>query len=116
MSLTIWNGRCHQQKTASSGLGNGGSDMGGGSPHETQAAAAELVESLRHRDMRSGIHLARLILADEPGDGSAYRLFICALTRQLRRWSKGVQAIREDDVVTMLRSAARELLAERWEE
>jgi len=91
--------------------------MGGrGSPRETQVAAAELVESLRHRDPRSGIHLARLILADEPEDGGAYRLFVCALTRQLRRWPKERLAIGEDDVVAMLRSAARELLAEHWEE
>jgi hypothetical protein len=96
---------------------NGESDMNDSrSVRETRTVATELVESLMHRGQQAGIHLARLILLDESEEGGAYRLFACALVQQLQHWPHGMEAIGEDDVVSMLRSAARELIAESWEE
>ena len=83
------------------------------SQNRIQATASELARSLAHRDRQAGVHLARLLLVDESVEESAYRLFACALARQLRRWPRGVTTIDQVDVVLMLRSAAHELLAER---
>ena len=73
-------------------------------------AAADLAEALSHRDRLAGVHLARLILAEAREEGSAYRTFARALARQMRAWSKGALAIREDDMVQILRDAACEVL------
>jgi hypothetical protein len=84
--------------------------------HRPQTADADVSGPFVHEDRQCSIQLARLILADEPEEGCAYRLFARGLAHQIQHWNQGVLAIGEDDVVTMLRSAARELLAEHWEE
>ena len=84
--------------------------------HGTRTAAAGQARALPHRDQQADIQLAHLVMEDESEEGGAYRLFARALARQLRRRRGSVQAIGEEDVIAMLRSAARELLAERKEE
>jgi hypothetical protein len=84
--------------------------------NEVQAAAADLVASLALENQNASIHLARLLLADRDDDGSTYRLFIRAFAQQLRRWTGRLQAIQEEDVARMLKSAACELIREDWDD
>ena len=74
---------------------------------EIQTAAADLANSLIHKDRYASIHLARLILADE---GSAYRVFAQALAKCLQRRPKNV--MQPGDAILVMREAAREVLGE----
>jgi hypothetical protein len=74
---------------------------------EIQTAAADLANSLIHKDRYASIHLARLILA---GEDSAYRQFAQAFTERLQRWTKNV--MQAGDVMTVMRAAARDVLGE----
>ena len=84
--------------------------------NQIQAAAADLAASLAQGNQSASIHLARLILADRLEDQSTYQLLVHALTQQMRRWTGRLQAIREEDVARMLKSAARELIREDWDD
>ncbi|MBN1582089.1 MAG: hypothetical protein JXA89_15405, partial [Anaerolineae bacterium] len=84
--------------------------------HPFQAIAGDLVDSLSRRDRQAGIHLARLVLADESDEEGAYRALAHALAEQLRHWPGKIQTIREDDMVKLIKAAARELLDQSWEE
>ena len=79
---------------------------------EIRGAASRLTDSLTCGGPEADMHLARLILADGPEESCAYRAFARALARQLQGWVKTGQPMREDDVVRMLRAAARELVDE----
>jgi len=79
---------------------------------DIQAAATGLASSLAHKNQSAGVYLARLILADTSDEGSTYQLFARALTHQLRQWSGKLAAIQGDDVIRMMRGAARELIGE----
>ncbi len=83
---------------------------------EVHCAAADLAGALSHRDRQAGVHLARLILAEAREEGSAYRTFARALAHQLRAWSKGAVSVREEEMVRLLRAAAREVLDEERDE
>ena len=74
---------------------------------EVQTAAADLANSLIHKDRYASIHLARLILADE---GNVYRVFAQALAERLQRWPKKV--MQAGDVTLVVREAARDVLGE----
>ena len=71
---------------------------------------------MAQKNQNAGIHLARLILADRTDEGCAYRLFARALTHQLRQWTGKLQTAQEDDVIRMLKGAARELIGEDWDD
>ena len=79
---------------------------------DIQAAATGLACSLAQKNQSAGIYLARLILADATDEGSAYRLFARALTHQLQQWPGKLAAIQGDDLIRMMRGAARELISE----
>jgi hypothetical protein len=83
---------------------------------DVQAAAIGLASSLAQKNQSAGIYLARLILADMADEGSAYRLFTRALTHQLRQWPGKLATIQGDDVIRMMRGAARELISEDWDD
>ena len=72
---------------------------------EIQTAAADLANCLIEGDYYAGIHLARLLLAD---NGGSLRLFIRALTVRLQRWP--TKEIQESDVAEVLRAAARDVI------
>ena len=74
---------------------------------EIQTAAADLANSLIHKDRYASIHLARLLLAGEEG---AYRQFAEALAERLQRWPKNV--MQANDVVLAMRAAARDVAGE----
>ena len=74
---------------------------------EIQTAAADLANSLIHRDRHDSIHLARLILAGEDG---AYQRFARALAERLQRWPKS--AMQANDVILAMRAAARDIVGE----
>lgn len=83
---------------------------------DVQAAAIGLASSLAQKNQSAGIYLARLILADMADEGSAYRLFTRALAYQLRQWPGKLATIQGDDVIRMMRGAARELISEDWDD
>jgi hypothetical protein len=72
-----------------------------------QTAAADLANSLIHRDRYASIHPARLLLAGEEG---AYRQFAAAFAERLQRWPKSVMQAR--DVMMVMRAAARDITGE----
>ncbi|MBN1933576.1 MAG: hypothetical protein JW934_02865 [Anaerolineae bacterium] len=74
---------------------------------EIQTAAADLSNSLIHKDHYASTHLARLILA---GEDSAYLSLAQAMAECLQRWPKGV--MQAADVLTVLRAAARDVTGE----
>lgn len=74
---------------------------------EIQTAAADLSNSLIHKDRYASTHLARLILA---GEDSAYLSLAQAIVTRLQRWPKGV--MQAADVLTVLRAAARDVTGE----
>ena len=74
---------------------------------EIQTAAADLANSLIHKDRYASIHLARLILAGEEG---AYRQFAEAFAERLQRWPKSV--VQASDVMMVMRAAARDITGE----
>ena len=74
---------------------------------EIRTAAADLANSLITGDHYAGLHLARLLVADE--DNSC-RLFARAMAEQLQRWP--IRVMQEDDVLLVMRAAARDLVGE----
>jgi len=74
---------------------------------EIQTAAADLANSLIHKDRYASIHLARLLLAAEEG---AYRQFAEALAERLQRWPKNV--MQAGDVMMVMRATARDVTGE----
>ena len=74
---------------------------------EIQTAAADLANSLIHKDRYASIHLARLILA---GEDSMYRQFAEAFAARLQRWPKS--AMQAGDVMMVMRAAARDVTGE----
>ena len=74
---------------------------------EIQTAAADLANSLIHKDRYASIHLARLLLAGEEG---AYRQFAEALAERLQRWPKNV--MQASDMILAMRAAARDVAGE----
>lgn len=74
---------------------------------DIQTAAADLANCLIEQNSYAGIYLARLLLADK---GNVYRLFTRALAQRLQRWPTKV--MEEDDVLLVLRAAARDLVGE----
>ena len=74
---------------------------------EIQTAAADLANSLIHRDRYASIHLARLILT---GEDNAYRQFAEAVAECLQRWPKSV--VQAGDVMMVMRAAARDVVGE----
>ena len=74
---------------------------------EIQTAAADLANSLIHKDRYASIHLARLILA---GEDRAYRQFAEAFAARLQRWPKNV--MQAGDVMMVMRAAARDIAGE----
>ena len=74
---------------------------------EIQTAAADLANSLIHKDRYASIHLARLILA---GEDRPYRQFAEAFAARLQRWPKNV--MQAGDVMMVMRAAARDIAGE----
>jgi hypothetical protein len=77
---------------------------------EIRTAAADLANSLIAGDHYASLHLARLLAADGSG---ACRLFARAVAERLQRWPTRMiptWMIQEEDVLMVLRAAARELV------
>jgi hypothetical protein len=74
---------------------------------EIQTAAADLANSLIHKDRYASIHLARLLLAGEEG---TYRQFAEAFAERLQYWPKSVMPA--SDVMMVMRAAARDVTGE----
>ena len=74
---------------------------------EIQTAAADLANSLIHKDRYASIHMARLILA---GEDNTYRQFVEAFAERLQRWPKNL--IQAGDVMMLMRTAARDVTGE----
>lgn len=74
---------------------------------EIQTAAADLANSLIHKDRYASIHLARLILA---GEDRPYRQFAEVFAARLQRWPKNV--MQAGDVMMVMRAAARDIAGE----
>ena len=74
---------------------------------EIQTAAADLANSLIHKDRYASIHLARLLLAGEEG---AYRQFAEAFAERLQYLPKSV--MQASDVILAMRAAARDVAGE----
>jgi hypothetical protein len=74
---------------------------------EIRTAAVDLANSLIAGDLYAGLHLARLLAADEE---NSFRLFARAVADRLQRWP--TQAMEEDDVLVVMRAAARALIGE----
>ena len=89
--------------------------MKDGPAHENEETVDQLIESLHHYDRRAGVLLARLILTDLGDEGGSYRAFVRALTKHLRRWPGRLQTMQEDDLASMMRAAARELVKGTWD-
>jgi hypothetical protein len=73
---------------------------------EIRTAAADLATSLIQGDHYASLHLARLLAADE---NKACRLFARAVAERLQRWPTA--KMQEDDVLMVLRAAARDLVS-----
>jgi hypothetical protein len=84
------------------------------SAHNKQETMDDLINALHHHNRHAGALLAQIILTDRGDEGGAYQAFVRALTQQLRHWSGDLQFIQEDDLVKMMRAAARELEKGRW--
>ena len=77
---------------------------------EIQTAAADLANSLIHKDRYASIHLARLILA---GEDSAYRQFAEAFAARLQRRQRRSRSVMQaSDVMMVMRAAARDVTGE----
>lgn len=74
---------------------------------EIRTAAADLANSLIAGDHYAGLHLARLLAIDED---DSFRLFARAMADQLQRWP--TRMMQEDDVLMVMRAAARDLIGE----
>ena len=72
---------------------------------EISTAATDLATSLIQGDHYASLHLARLLVADE---SKACRLFARAVAERLQRWP--TKMMQEDDVLMVLRAAARDLV------
>jgi hypothetical protein len=79
----------------------------GSREREIQTAAADLANSLIHKDRYASIHLARLILA---GEDSMYRQFAQAFAERLQRWPES--AMQAGDVMRVMRAATRDVTGE----
>ena len=73
---------------------------------EIHKAAEDLATGLIQGDHYASLHLARLLVADE---SKACRLFARAVAERLQRWPTA--KMQEDDVLMVLRAAARDLVS-----